>query len=238
MTIQTRTVDYIHQGLALEGYLAWDDSHSGPRPCVVISHAFRGREEFECQRAEDVAGLGYVGFALDLYGKGVLAETTEQASAMMAPFLEDRPLLQDRLLASVAVAGEQPEVDSDQVAAMGYCFGGLCVLDLARINAPLAGVISFHGLLVPAGNTGDAQITPRVLVEHGWDDPMVPPEQVVAFAQEMTAAGADWQLHGHGGTVHAFTNPKANDPDFGTVYNADAHRRSWQSLQNFLAEIF
>ena len=238
MTIQTRTVDYIHQGLALEGYLAWDDSHSGPRPCVVISHAFRGREEFECQRAEDVAGLGYVGFALDLYGKGVLAETTEQASAMMAPFLEDRPLLQDRLLASVAVAGEQPEVDADKLAAMGYCFGGLCVLDLARINAPLAGVISFHGLLVPAGNTGDAQITPRVLVEHGWDDPMVPPEQVVAFAQEMTAAGADWQLHGHGGTVHAFTNPKANDPDFGTVYNADAHRRSWQSLENFLAELF
>ena len=238
MTIQTRTVEYTHQDVLLEGYLAWDDAHSGPRPGVVVSHAFRGREDFECQRAEDLAGLGYVGFALDLYGKGVLAETTEEASALMSGFLEDRPMLQSRLLAAVSVAGEQPEVDADKLAAMGYCFGGLCVLDMARVNAPLTGVVSFHGLLIAPGNTEGAQISSRVLAEHGWDDPMVPPEQVLAFTEEMTAAGADWQLHGHGGTVHAFTNPEANDPDFGTVYNAAAHRRSWQSLENFLAELF
>jgi dienelactone hydrolase len=238
MTIQTRTVEYTHQDVVLEAYMAWDDALSDPRPCVIVSHAFRGREPFECQRAEDLAALGYVGFALDLYGKGVMAESVEEASALMSTFLEDRPMLQDRLLAAVAVAGEQAEVDAGRLAAMGYCFGGLCVLDLARINAPLAGVISFHGLLAAPDNTGDGPISPRVLVEHGWDDPMAPPEQVLAFAEEMTASGADWQLHGHGGTMHAFTNPEANDPDFGTVYNAAAHRRSWQSLLNFLEELF
>ncbi|MCZ6829610.1 MAG: dienelactone hydrolase family protein, partial [Gammaproteobacteria bacterium] len=165
-------------------------------------------------------------------------ETTEEASALMTGFMEDRPMLQSRLLAAVAIAREQPEVDTENLAAMGYCFGGLCVLDLARINAPLAGVVSFHGLLVGPGNTAGTRISPRVLAEHGWDDPMVPPEQVLAFTEEMTAAGADWQLHGHGGTVHAFTNPQANDPDFGTVYNEAAQRRSWQSLENFLAELF
>ena len=185
-----------------------------------------------------LAALGYVGFALDLYGKGILAENTEQASVLMTTFLEDRVLLQSRLQAAVELVAEQPEVDAGKLAAIGYCFGGLCVLDLARINAPLAGVASFHGLLLAPGNTAGANIKPCVLVEHGWDDPMVPPEQVVAFTEEMTAASADWQLHGHGGTVHAFTNPAANDPDFGTVYNAAAQRRSWQSLENFLTELF
>ena len=218
--------------------MAWDDQYNSPRPCVIVAHAFRGREDFECQRAEDLAALGYVGFALDLYGKGVLAESIEEASGLMSAFLEDRPLLQSRLLAAVAVASDQAEVDRGKLAAMGYCFGGLCVLDLARINAPLAGVVSFHGLLSAPDTAAAGSISPRVLVEHGWDDPMAPPEQVIAFTEEMSAAGADWQLHGHGGTVHAFTNPGANDPDFGTVYNADAQRRSWQSLLNFLEELF
>ena len=165
MTIQTRTVDYSHQGVELQGFMAWDDAYDGPRPCVVICHAFRGRESFECDRARDIAALGYVGFALDLYGTGVLAETTEEASAKMQPFLEDRPMLQSRLETSVEVAADQAEVDGSQMAAMGYCFGGLCALDLARTNAPLAGVVSFHGLLVPPGNTGGVQVTSKVLVE-------------------------------------------------------------------------
>jgi dienelactone hydrolase len=198
MAIQTRTIEYTHEGVLLEGFLAWDDAHSGPRPGILVAHAFRGRDTFECQRAEDLAALGYVGFALDLYGKGVLAENTEQASALMTTFLEDRVLLQSRLQAAVELVAEQPEVDAGK----------------------------------------GANIKPCVLVEHGWDDPMVPPEQVVAFTEEMTAASADWQLHGHGGAVHAFTNPAANDPDFGTVYNAAAQRRSWQSLENFLTELF
>jgi len=181
--------------------------------------------------------MGYVGFALDLYGKGIIAEDTEQAFALMSRFTEDRALLQSRLKACVETAQGQPEVDVARMAAIGYCFGGLCVLDIARAGLPVAGVCSFHGIL-GAADTPAEKIDAKILVEHGWADPMVPPEQVVAFAEEMTAAGADWQLHGHGGAVHAFTNPGANDPDFGTVYQADADRRSWQSLQNFLAELF
>jgi len=238
MAIQTRTVEYEHEGDTLEALVAWDDAQSGPRPGILVCHAFRGREPYENGRAEQLAAMGYVGFALDLYGKGVQAETKEEAFEYMNRFTGDRELLQRRLLACVETAAAQPEIDGNNLAAIGYCFGGLCALDLARCGAAVAGVCSFHGILGAPDNTAGNHISARVLVEHGWDDPMVPPEQVVAFAEEMTGAGADWQLHGHGATVHAFTNPEANDPDFGTVYDADADRRSWQSLQNFLAELF
>jgi dienelactone hydrolase len=238
MAIRTRSVDYQHDGTILEGLLAWDDSLPGPRPGVLVSHAFRGREDFECGKAEKLAELGYVGFALDLYGKGVKAETREQAFELMNGFTADRPRLQDRLAACVVACAAQPEVDEQRLAAIGFCFGGLCVLDMVRSGLPLTGVASFHGILGAPGNTADNAIASRILVEHGWDDPMATPEQVLAFAEEMKAAGADWQLHAHGGTVHSFTNPAANDADFGTVYNAAADRRSWQSLALFLEELF
>lgn len=238
MTIQTRLVEYQHNGDVLEGWLAWDDSLAGARPGVLVSHAFRGRERFECERAEDLARLGYVGFALDLYGKGVSAADNDEAFALMAKFTADRPMLQARLDSAIAALREQAEVDASQLAAIGYCFGGMCVLDMVRTGAPLAGVASFHGALAAPDNTAGKRISGRVLVEHGWDDPMVPPEQVLAFIEEMNAAQADWQLHAHGNTVHSFTNPHANDPDFGTVYSESANRRSWQSLQNFLGELF
>ena len=146
-------------------------------------------------------------------------------------------MLQERLKATIDMVKDQPEVDSAKIAAIGFCFGGLCVLDIARSNADAAGVVSFHGLLHAPGNTA-AKINPKVLALHGWDDPMATPDNVKAFGEEMTKAKADWQLHAYGGTMHAFTNPKANDPDFGTVYDADADRRSWQAMTNFLAELF
>ena len=238
MTIQTRLVEYQHNDTVLEGWLAWDDSNTESRPGVLVAHAFRGRERFECERAEDLARLGYVGFALDLYGKGVSAADNEAAFALMAQFTDDRPMLQERLDTAIAALQSQKEVDGKQLAAIGYCFGGMCVLDMARTGAPLAGVASFHGALAAPGNTAGNRISAQVLVEHGWDDPMVPPEQVLAFTEEMKAGQADWQLHAHGNTVHSFTNPQANDADFGTVYNESANRRSWQSLQNFLRELF
>ena len=238
MTIQTRLVEYQHDATVLEGWLAWDDSNSGPCPGVLVSHAFRGRERFECERAEALAALGYVGFALDLYGKGVSAANNDEAFALMGALMADRPMLQARLDTAIAVLQEQAEVDAAQLAAIGYCFGGMCVLDMARTGAPVMGVASFHGALAAPGNTEGNVISARVLLEHGWDDPMVPPEQVLEFTAEMKAGQADWQLHAHGNTVHSFTNPQANDADFGTVYNEAANRRSWQSLQNFLAELF
>lgn len=238
MTVRTRNVDYEHEGQLLEAYVAWDDADPKPRPAVMIAHAFSGRGPLECAKAEALAEQGYVGIALDNYGKGVLGKNPEQSSALMAPFLQDRELLQGRLLAGLEMARKLPEVDSSNVAAIGFCFGGLCALDLARIGADLRGVASFHGLLAPPGNTKGVAITAKVLVLHGWDDPMATPEKVLQLAEELSAAGADWQIHGYGNTMHAFTNPAANDASRGTVYQADADRRSWQSLLAFLDEIF
>ena len=197
-----------------------------------------GRSAFEDGKAIALAQQGYTGFAIDMYGKGVQGTNPEENAALMTPLVENRELLQARIAAAVAVLRQQPEVAPAMVAAIGFCFGGLCVLDLARCGSDVSGVVSFHGLLGSPGNTAGEKISARVLCLHGYDDPMAQPEDVLALAAELTAAGADWQVHAYGNTVHAFTNPAANDPDMGTVYNEVAERRSWTALQNFLQEIF
>ncbi len=237
MSIQSRTVEYVVDGKTFEGYLAWDDAVRGKRPAVAVAHAWAGRSPFEEEKARKLAELGYVGFALDVYGKGVLGKTREENAALMTPLVQNRTMLQQRLMGGIATLMVQPEVDAERIAAIGFCFGGLCVLDLARIGAGVKGVVSFHGLFTPPGNTAGKKITAKVLALHGWDDPMVPPQAVLDFAKEMTEAGADWQLHAYGATMHAFTNPQANDPSFGTVYSATADARSWQAMRHFLAEV-
>jgi len=197
-----------------------------------------GRSEFECEKAWLLAELGYVGFAHDLYGKGILGGGTEENAKLMQPFLDDRGMLQARLATVLGVLRGRPMVDASRVAAIGYCFGGLCVLDLARSGADVKGVVSLHGLLGAPDNPSGAKITAKVLALHGWADPMAPSAQVDAFAKEMSEAGTDWQLHAYGNTLHAFTNPAANDVNFGVLYDAAADRRSWQSTRNFLAELF
>ena len=231
-------VEYKDGDVVLEACMAWDDSDSDPRPGVIVSHAWGGRSEFEENKAAMLADLGYVGFALDLYGKGRRGATKEENQALMKPLLADRVMLQRRMKLAVDKLCRQKEVDGNRVAAMGYCFGGLCVLDLARSGADIRGVASFHGLFGKPGNTDGNSITAKVLVMHGWDDPMATPDAVLGLADELTAMGADWQIHAYGNTMHAFTNPSANDPAFGTVYDSAADHRSWQSLQLFLAEIF
>ena len=237
MAIQTRLVEYDCDGVLLEGYLAWDDSATSA-PAVAVSHTWAGRGEFEQGKARELAGLGYVGFAIDMYGKGVLGTTTEENTALMTPLLEDRSLLQRRINRAIEVLREQPEVDPSRVAAMGYCFGGLCVLDLARSGSDVLGVVSLHGLFNPPGDSASQPISARILCLHGYDDPMAQPDSLLALATELSAAGADWQVHAYGNTLHAFTNPAANDPGMGTMYSEHADRRSWQSLQNFLTELF
>ena len=238
MGVQTRHIDYKDGDEVFEARMAWDDNASEPRPGVLVSHAWRGRSEFENSKAEKLAGLGYVGFALDLYGKGVLGGNPDENSALMQPLLDDRETLQRRMHLALSQIRNQPEVDGTRIAAMGFCFGGLCVLDLARSGADVLGVVSFHGLFGSPGNTGGNRISARVLALHGWDDPMATPDQVIALADELTGMGADWQIHGYGWTVHAFTNPDADDPDNGMKYDARADRRSWNSLTAFLSEIF
>jgi len=222
----------------LEAYLAYNES-AEPCPVVLVAHDWSGRRQLACDAAERIAELGYVGFALDMYGKGVFGSDndTDGNAALMNPLASDRAVLRQRITAALVAARALPQVDSSRVAAMGYCFGGMCVLELARSGADISGVISIHGIFAP-GDVANEAITARVLCLHGHDDPMVPPEQVLDFEKEMTAAGADWQVHAYGGTLHAFTNPKANNPDFGIVYNPVAEKRAYQSVSNFLAEIF
>jgi dienelactone hydrolase len=238
MAIVSNTVSYLDGEVLLEAFFAFDDSISGRRPAVLINHAWGGRDEFVAVKAKKIAELGYIGIALDMYGKGVLGSGPEENAKLMQPFMADRGMLQKRIKAAFDTVKLMPWVDDTKIAAIGFCFGGLCVLDLARTGADLKGVVSFHGLLGAPDNTKDNAIKAKILALHGHDDPMVPHEQVVAFAQEMTTAGADWQLHMYGNTKHAFTNPVANDPGFGTVYQPDADRRSWIAMENFLTEIF
>jgi dienelactone hydrolase len=157
---------------------------------------------------------------------------------MMAAQLADRAAMQQRLLLGLSTLKAQPEVDADKVGAIGFCFGGLCVLDIARTGEDLAGVVSFHGLFHPPGNTHGNSIKAKVLVLHGWDDPMATPDAVNSLACELSAMRADWQLHAYGNTMHAFTNPAANDPTRGTVYDEAADRHSWQAMINFFEELF
>ena len=235
--MQQQFIEYSHAGTVLEGFLANPARAGERRPAVLVSHAWAGRDDFAIARAKALAELGYAAFALDNYGKGVLGANNEENSNLIGPFMADRALLRDRLLAGLQTLRAQPGVDPDRIAIMGYCFGGLCALDLARSGADIRGAISIHGLLLPNG-LDPRPIKARVLALHGYADPMVPPEQVVAFGKEMSDAGVDWQLHAYGGVLHAFTVPEANDPGFGTVYNAGAERRSWRALVDFLEEIF
>jgi dienelactone hydrolase len=236
MTIRTVNVPYQHRGDALTGCLAWDDAQKGPRPVVLIAHAWHGLTDQERQIARYIAGLGYAAFAIDLYG--ATAHTRDECRALMTPFIQDRAKLQERMQTALAAARAQGHIVSDQAAIIGFCFGGLCALDLARTGADLAGVVSFHGLF-GAPDVGKAdRISAKILLLHGWDDPMVKPEAVLAIADELTQAGADWRLHAYSHTMHAFTNPEANDPDFGTVYNERAARLAWDAMEAFLKEVF
>jgi len=237
VAIISNTVGYLDGDVLLEAFFAFDDSFSGRRPAVLINHTWAGRDDFVAEKAKKLAALGYVGFAVDMYGKGVLGSDAEENAKLMQPFMQDRQLLKKRMMAALYAVKLMPWVDDSRIAAIGFCFGGLCSLDLARAGADLKGVVSFHGLL-GAPDDDSHLVKAKILALHGHDDPMVPIEQVIAFEKEMSKAGADWQLHTFGNTQHAFTNPLANNPDFGTVYQPEADKRSWILMENFLSEIF
>lgn len=238
MSVTTRLVDYDDGHINYQGMVALDDAQPGTRPGVLIAHTIRGRSAFEEGKAEALAELGYAALALDVYGKNELRTDDDNTRSQMNALKANRGELARRLAFSLKILKEQPEVDASQTAAIGFCFGGLCVLDLARSGEELAGVVSFHGLLDAPDNAVARSIDTKVLVLHGWDDPMATPDSVLALSREMTAAHADWQIHAYGNTVHAFTNPAANDRNRGTVYDAAADRRSWVAMTNFLNELF
>lgn len=235
--VKTKAVQYKHGDTVLEGWAAWEDGFKEKRPGVLVVHEWWGHGPYARKRAEQLAKQGYTAFALDMYGKGVLAKTHEEAGQLAGAFFSDRARMRERALAGLEQLKKLPFVDDSQLAAIGYCFGGTTVLELARAGVDLKGVASFHGnLATPAPATEKPQA--RVLVLHGADDEMANPG-VPGFIEEMRKAGADWQLIQYGGAVHSFTVPEAgNDPSKGMAYDRSADERSWKALLAFFEEIF
>jgi dienelactone hydrolase len=237
--LKTEVITYKHGEVTLEGYLSYENAIKGKRPGIVVVHEWMGHNPYVRKRADQLAKLGYVAFALDMYGKGVLARDAKEAAALASIYKNDRKLMRNRAAAGFEVPRKPPLADPENLAALGYCFGGTTVLEMARGALPLDGVICFHGNLDTPGPEDAKNIKGKVLVLHGADDPNVPKEEIAAFQEEMRKAKVDWQMIYYGGAVHSFTNPDAgNDPSKGAAYNEKADRRSWEAMATFLEEIF
>lgn len=237
--IHRETVEYQHGETLLRGYLFYDEAVEGKRPGVMVVHEWWGLNDYTKNRAEQLALLGYVAFAVDIYGNGKTAASAEEAAKLAAPFRADRHLMRDRAKAGLEVLSKHKLADEKRLAAIGYCFGGGVVLELARSGADIAGVVSFHGNLNNPSPEDANDIKAKVLVLHGAEDPYVKIDEVVGFWKEMNKTEADWQLTIYSGAVHSFTNPASgDDPSKGVAYNAEADLNSWEAMKIFLSKIF
>ncbi len=237
--MMTEIITYNHGEVELEGFMAWDDSDSGKRPGILVIHEWTGLNDYSKMRCQQLAEMGYVAFAVDMYGKGVRPQSSNEASKQAGIYRGNRNLMRQRVAAGLDVLVNNELCDRYRVAAIGYCFGGGTALELARSGAEIAGVVSFHGNL----DTPDPEIAEnircKILVCHGAIDPHVPDDQVAAFFEEMSTAGVDFQFIAYSGAVHAFTNAGAgNDPSKGAAYSESADKRSWQHMKIFFAELF
>lgn len=232
--MHSTVISYQDNGVDLEGFVA--SPKEGKRPLVILCHAWRGRDEFICGKARLIAQHGYVGFALDMYGRGVLGKSKEENAALKKPFMQDRQLLQRRVLKALEIATHLPNVDPKRIAVIGFGFGGVCALDLARSGADLKGVVSVYSHFDPPPHP-TKPIRAKILVLHGYNDPVAPQEELRRFEKEMNEAKVDWQAHVYGNTMHAFATPGANDPEAGILYNPTAAARAWIAIENFLDEV-
>jgi dienelactone hydrolase len=237
--LKTEVIDYKHGDTPLEGYLAYDDSFAGKRPGVLVCHEWYGHNAYARKRAEQLASLGYVAFALDMYGKDELAKDPKEAAEKAGVFKKDRMLMRARAMAGLDVLRRLPRVDPNRLAAIGYCFGGTTALELARGGADLTGVVSFHGGLDTPDPADAKRIRGKILVLTGGDDPVVPKAQVEAFEDEMKKAKVDARVVTYPGAVHGFTNPaNGDDPQKGVAYNKEADEKSWEEMKAFIARLF
>lgn len=236
--IQSKTIDYTQAGTTLEGVLVWDDAVSGPRPGVLVVHQWLGLTDYEKRRAAMLAQLGYVAFCADIYGKDSRPKNVAEAGAESTKYKSNRALLRARVNAGLEQLKKSELVDTKRVAAIGYCFGGTTVIELARSGAELNGIVSFHGGLDSPTPADGRNIKCPVLICHGADDPFEKPEDLAAFENEMRDAKVDWRLIKYGGAVHSFTQPDPGFSNPGARYNEKADKRSWEDMKMFFAEIF
>ncbi len=236
-----KEVSYQAGDTVMKGYLAWDDAVQGKRPGILVVHEWWGLNAYARMRADMLADLGYTALAVDMYGDGKTATHPEDAGKFSGAVRKDLPLMKARFEAARHFLNQQPTVDPEKNAAIGYCFGGSVVLEMVRTGEDLDGVVSFHGSLGGLGPVSGA-IKARVLVANGADDPFTTAEQIDTFKHEMNAAGADYRFINYPGAKHSFTNPEATalGEKFGLplAYNAAADTASWQAMQDFLKGIF
>ena len=236
--LKTEMVTYKQGDAVLDGYLVYDDSLTGKRPGVLVVHEWKGLNGYAKHRADMLAKLGYVAFAADIYGRGMVLKTIPEAAAMSGKFKADRPLLRARVNAAFEVLKSQPNVDVSQLAAIGYCFGGTAVLELGRSGADVKGIVSFHGGLSSPTPQDAKNIKARVLALHGAADPFVKEDEVAAFEKEMSNAQVNYRLIKYPGAMHGFTNPDNQNVPPGALYNKAADKASWIEMQKFFKEIF
>ena len=240
--IVTQEISYEVQGTTLNGYLARSADTSTKSPAVLVVHEWWGHNEYARKRAEMLAELGYVAFALDMYGDGKVTDHPEDAKKFMQEASSNQELLSERFNAAVALVKQQENVDTNNIAAIGYCFGGGVVLNMARAGASLKGVVSFHGSLSTKTPAKQGEVTAKVVVFHGDADAFIPAEQVEAFEEEMKAAKVDYELIVYEGVEHSFTNPAADQfaerHSMPVGYDEEADRHSWKLMQKYLSEMF
>jgi dienelactone hydrolase len=237
--IRTREFEYRQGDVVLQGFIAWDAARPGKRPGVLVVHEWWGHNEHARAQARKLAEAGYLGFALDMYGKGKVATHPKDAEAFMTEATKDPALPAARFEAALEQLRKNRRVDPGKIAAIGYCFGGKVVLEMARAGADLDAVASFHGLLATDAPAEKGRIRARVLVLNGEADPMIPPAQVEAFRKEMTDAGVRFEVVNYPGVKHSFTNPRAAETGMEALaYDAGADERSWQKLLDLLEEVF
>ena len=236
--VQFQKIEYKDGDTVCEGLLIYDDLFQGKRSGMLVAHQWKGLTDYEKMRGEMLALRGHVVLCADIYGKGVRADNPKDAAALAGKYKSDRSLLRSRINAALQTLRANERVNPKQIAAIGYCFGGTTVLELARSGADVSGVVSFHGGLGTPTPADGKNIKAKVLALHGADDPFVPAEEVMAFQKEMRDAKVDWQLVAYGGAVHSFTDRNAgNDNSKGAAYNAQADLRSWREMKMFLDEV-
>lgn len=237
--IHSENIDYRDGETILEGYISYDESITGPRPAVLVVHEWTGLNDYVKSRSDMLAKLGYFAFAVDIYGKGIRPDNPQDAGKIAALYKTDRKLMRSRILSALEELKNQILADKNNIAAIGYCFGGTVALELARSGADIKGVVSFHGGLDNPDPSSTTFVKAKILVCQGGADPFVPAEQVKQFEEEMNNAGADYKIISYDGAVHSFTNPNAgNDPSRGAAYNEAADKKSWEDMKEFFKNLF